>query len=94
MLPSVGSIVFVNGNQAAIVIHVDDAGNLIVAHFAGSEEIEAGDYGIAPGVKAENRPSFVPEGGSVTTPTTGEPVTPFAGAPRPGDTEAPVAIQG
>jgi hypothetical protein len=84
MLPEIGSLIFVNGNEAAIVIGYGvgadgaDDGSVIVGTFAGAQQFEQGHFGSSPGVAGENPPSYVPESQQVAVATAG-PVLPTAG---------------
>lgn len=95
-MPNVGDLVFVNGNEACIVVHVDDEDNAYVGHFASIEKFERGDYGLVPGPKAEHPPSWIDPAAAPVAPVAGVPVVPVAGGvpvAAPAEPQAAPAVQ-
>lgn len=95
MLPDLGSLVYYDGNRAGIVIghELDDVtgeqtGGLILGTFGSAIVVEPGNYGSSVSAKAENAPSFVPDGGA-----TSAPAAPVAAATA-GDLDVAAAAKG
>lgn len=100
MIPGIGDLVYVNGNQAAIVIGYgigadgEQDGSVIVGTFSGAQQFEAGHYGAQPSLAGENPPSFIPETQTVQPVAATGPILATAGDTPAGDVagDAPASV--